>query len=247
MEDRALLDSASSSSFISERIVQSLRLKRSKQRITVSGIGGLSPDHPVQSITSFRIASMTSNERTIDVTALVVPKVTCDLPTFPVPYDPTWTHLSDLHLADPEFGVPGRIDILLGVDVFTGVLLNGRRKGPPRSPIALETCFGWVLCGNTHSTPLSSSTVTSCHALVEVGDDLLRRFWEIEEAPNHDSHLSMEEHTVMQHFKVNHTRRTNGRFVVPLPKKIDGKFLGESRSQAVRRFLSLEHSLNDKK
>ena len=57
----------------------------------------------------------------------------------------------------------------------------------------------------------------------------------------------MEEHTVMQHFKVNHTRRTNGRFVVPLPKKIDGKFIGKSRSQAVRRFLSLEHSLNDKK
>ena len=89
MEARALLDSASSSSFISERIVQSLRLKCSKQRITVSGIGGLSPNHPVQSITSFRIASMTSNERTIDVTALVVPKVTCDLLTFPVPYDPT--------------------------------------------------------------------------------------------------------------------------------------------------------------
>ena len=34
--------------------------------------------------------------------------------------------------------------------------------------------------------------------------------------------------------------------MVPLPKKLDAKPIGESRSQAVRRFLSLERSLNSK-
>ena len=41
-------------------------------------------------------------------------------------------------------------------------------------------------------------------------------------------------------------RRPNGRFVVPLPKKENNKLLGESRSQALRRFLSLERSLRFK-
>ena len=36
---------------------------------------------------------------------------------------------------------------------------------------------------------------------------------------------------------------THARYIVPLP---DARPIGESRSQAVRRFLSLEHSLNKK-
>lgn len=47
-------------------------------------------------------------------------------------------------------------------------------------------------------------------------------------------------------FKAHHFRDVDGRFVVPLPRKPDAQPLGESRSQAVRRFLSLERSLHAK-
>ena len=50
----------------------------------------------------------------------------------------------------------------------------------------------------------------------------------------------------MQHFKADHSCSHSGRFVVLLPKKTDAKPLGESRSQAVRRFLSLKHALRAK-
>ena len=50
----------------------------------------------------------------------------------------------------------------------------------------------------------------------------------------------------MSHFEENHRRTNDGRFVVPLPKKPDPQSFGESRSQAVIRFLSLEHSLQSK-
>jgi len=53
----------------------------------------------------------------------------------------------------------------------------------------------------------------------------------------------MEERAVVRHF-TNHYHAEGGRFVSPLPKKPDAKPIGESRSQAVRRFLSLECSLN---
>lgn len=42
------------------------------------------------------------------------------------------------------------------------------------------------------------------------------------------------------------TRTEDERFIVPLPKQPDSGTLGESRSQAVRRFLSLERSLRAK-
>ena len=71
-------------------------------------------------------------------------------------------------------------------------------------------------------------------------------FWEIKECPKDLSYLTPEEQLVVQHFKDNHSRSEDGCFIVPLPKKAHAKSLGESRSQAVRRFLSLERSLNAK-
>ena len=56
----------------------------------------------------------------------------------------------------------------------------------------------------------------------------------------------IEEQAVVSHFKENHRRNKNGLFVLPLPKKPSSATLGESRSQAVRRFLSLERSLQAK-
>ncbi len=41
LKARALLDNASSASFVSERLAQTLRLPRTSQNITVSGIAGL--------------------------------------------------------------------------------------------------------------------------------------------------------------------------------------------------------------
>lgn len=51
-------------------------------------------------------------------------------------FTPKWKRLSDIQLADPTFGHPGRIDVLLGVHIFVEVLLDGQRTGPL---IAFET------------------------------------------------------------------------------------------------------------
>ena len=89
VEARALLDNASSALLccISERLVQSLSLPRASRQIRVSGIGGLSHKAPIQSITNFRIMPVRPAGESIDVTAVIVLKVTCDLPLCPVPFD----------------------------------------------------------------------------------------------------------------------------------------------------------------
>ena len=143
-------------------------------------------------------------EKTI-ITAIVVPRVTCDLPLCPIPFSLKWNHLSDVTLADPDFGRPGRVDLLLGVEVFAEVMLHGRRMGPPGSPIAFETKFGWVHAGNTDACAPAHHVVTH-RASLFTGDDILRKFWELEERPTTESMLSPAERSVVQHFDTNHTQ-----------------------------------------
>ena len=242
----ALLDSASSTSFVSERLAQSLCLPRFHHNIRISGIAGLSHQSPLQSVATFDVSPVHNTARSLCVSAIVVPRVTCDLPVQPIHFNSQWTHLKDLKLADPDFGRPGRIDILLGIDVFTDVLLHGRRSGPPGSPIAFETMFGWVLAGRTNLHTSVCLSIATHHVSVTSNDDLLRKFWEIEESPKGPSILSPDERLVVQHFKDTHTRSDEDRFIVPLPKRPQSKSLGESRSQAVKRFLSLERLLYSK-
>ena len=189
VEARAILDSASSASFVSGCSAQSLCLPRSNQGVRISGIAGLSHNSPSQSVASFNIHGILAPSKKISVSAIVVPRITCDLPLHPVPFDVNWKHLSDIQLADPTFGHPGGIDILLGVDIFVQVLLHGRRVGPPGSPVAFETEFGWVLAGNS-TTCHPIAQVTTCHASISSSDNILQKFWETEESPIGKSSIS---------------------------------------------------------
>lgn len=76
VEARALLDNASSATSISERLVQSLCLPRTRQSVRVSGIGGLAHDSPIHFISNFTISAVKSPAKKIDITAVVVPKIT---------------------------------------------------------------------------------------------------------------------------------------------------------------------------
>ena len=125
------------------------------------------------------------------------------------------------------------------------VLCHDRRTGPTGAPVAIETEFGWVVCGG--NTTFSSDDINlhgaSHHASAVSSDDILRKFWKIEKSPSSSPVLTLKEYSVVQHFDTNHRRTMSGRFVVPLPRRPDAKPIGESRSEAVHRFLALEHSL----
>lgn len=109
-------------------------------------------------------------------------------------------------MANPNYEHLGKIDLLLGVDVFIVAILFGRRVRPPNTPVTLETEFGWVLAGRTTSPCrvfLTSPLITRLLS----GDELLRQFWEMEESPGRDVVYKTEEQSVTQHFQGNHFRR----------------------------------------
>ena len=68
----------------------------------------------------------------------------------------------------------------------------------------------------------------------------------MEVGPLSEVSLTPEKRAAVQHSKSSHRRTPEGRFVVPFPRREDSKPLGESRSTAVKRFLSLERSLHSK-
>ena len=166
------------------------------------------------------------------MSAVIVPRVTCELPTQTISFRSEWKHLADLTLADLDFGQPGKINLLH----------QGRWCGLPGSPSAFKTDFEWVLAGET-SMHVSNLSIVTHHTAVNTGDGLLRKFWEVEKQPTEYSRFSPEERSVMQHYKNHHSHDNNRHFIIPLPKKHQSKPLGESHSQAVRRYKSLERSL----
>ena len=106
LECRALLDSASSASFVSERLAQSLQLPRSRHCARVMGIAGISRESSSQALTKIAVSPINELTREIHLTAVIMPRITCNLPQCSIPFKHEWNHLSDLTLADPDFGHP---------------------------------------------------------------------------------------------------------------------------------------------
>ena len=147
-----------------------------------------------------------------------------------------------LHLANPDFGIPGYVDILLGVDVFISVIRQGWQLGPPGAPWALKTCFGRVLSGMIHPER-PQRQVISCFCSLLTSDELLQKFWQVESCDLQSPPYFLDAQTVVNYFHVNHRCDQAGRFMVLLPKNVDTVPLGVLRSLAIWRFLQLECSL----
>lgn len=235
---RALIDQGSQASFISEDAVQRLQLKKSKLFTSVTGLDANSTGTSTSCV-SFNMQSHHDSNFELMVTAHVMPSITQLLPSQHLPQR-NWTHLRRIKLADPEFAVPGKIDILLGADVFCEIIMKGLRRGKPNEPVAQKTMLGWIISGKTiNSGNQYHTTVQSFHNCVEV-ENLIKRFWEIEEL-SPEKHLSVEERICEDIYKSTHTREPDGRYKVSLPF-IDSTQLklGISRSNAVNTQLQME-------
>ena len=75
--------------------------------------------------------------------------------------------------------------------------------------------------------------------------DGVRRFWELEESPQLYRFTSEEQQAIDQ-FNSTHSRDSDGRYTVSLPRKVPAIKLGSSRDQLVRQLLQTERVLKRK-
>ena len=149
----------------------------------------------------------------------VVPKVTCDLPLQGAAGVKDHPHIKDLALADSHFDRPGRIDLLIGCNLFPNILTSDIRRGSAEQPTAMKTTFGWAIMGPYRPIVEGASlhTTSVCNVLPMSGSDaLLRKFWETEEVSISSPCHTPEEKQVVKHFEANHTFLPTGRYQVML-------------------------------
>ncbi|XP_065074715.1 uncharacterized protein LOC135698599 [Ochlerotatus camptorhynchus] len=237
---RALLDPASQLNLITENIVQRLKLRRYHCHQEIGGVGNS------VIVSSYAVHVQMASHCT-DFKAVqsfhILKNITQDLPTRTL--DTSTLQLPpNVVLADPKFFVPSSIDILLGMELYYDLLLDGFAKLGPEKPILQNTVFGWVASDKIGSGQCDSTPKVAHVCSDQSLDSLITRFWEVESCWS-ASTQSAEEVACEEHFVANTYRDDSGRFVVTLPKHTSIlSQLGDSKQIATRRFLALERRLD---
>lgn len=197
----------------------------------VRGVGLSS--RPIHGYVNIHIQSRVYPKNKYNLQALVVDCVTDQMPTHFIERC-DMGHLDSIPLADLTWNIPGNIDLVLGAQLFPYIYLGDRIDSGTRAPPALSTAFGYVLMGDC---PITQKVSTSFSALAL--NDLIQQFWELEEIP-HKQFLSPEDTECENIYSSSVTRDEDGRYSVALPFCRDPSELGNSRSNAHRRLMTLE-------
>lgn len=155
---------------------------------------------------------------------------------------------TNLKLADPDFATTKNIDVMLGGKIYAEIMLSGVLK--ENGLLAQNTKIGWIISGNCQqqshgqrSKCLHTRIVSSPKEVIET-EVLLQRFWEMDKEPRRHKKLTEEEAECEKIFKQSYRRLKNGRVQVKLPfKENPSNVLGESRGEAVARWLAMERKL----
>lgn len=233
----ALINPGSQATFITSALAAKLHEKPEPISIQVTGIGSSEATVATRSVRFVITASKT--KATVPVKALILDNLTDFLPATELS-NSNWDHLKYVELADPDYGVPAKIDLIIGADIYPLIICEGIRKGSQGSPMGQNTIFGWILTGKICSV-VSQHQYLHTHLSTCPISEVLRRFWEVEEVIPLRQNSDVDEQCE-QLYKATVSRNSNGSYVVRSPFKKGLPSLGESRTIAMKRYLSTERS-----
>ncbi|UYV69365.1 hypothetical protein LAZ67_6003331 [Cordylochernes scorpioides] len=179
----ALLDQGSQSSFVHQDLLHHLTVPVQKVNAQIYWINNTRGEH-VKQMVSCSVELLTESDWTIPIKALVVARMTGTLPSrdLRIPVPSSWKALP---LADPQFETSGRVDVILGADVYGSLLLPEFKYDEKTQLCAQKTRLGWIISGK-----LPSEGGGSPHMVYNIRvnyeenlDNILRRFWEVKEVP----------------------------------------------------------------
>lgn len=86
-----------------------------------------------------------NDARKVEADALILPSIAARNATIRTKLSEL-PHFQKLKLADPANN--SRIDLLIGLDIFDSILIEGFHKDSSCEPSALNIIFGWILFGS---------------------------------------------------------------------------------------------------
>lgn len=238
LQCRALLDSGSQLNIVSERLIKRLGVLPKPTAINITGIG--STNTKVQRRVNIELHSRINNFST-RLEAAVLPQIISPQPSQSINIE-EWPIPKTIVLADPNFNLPDKIDVLLGAEFYHQLLITGQITLGEDLPTLQNTVFGWVISGKVGG---NQSPISACGMCTEDTTNLegaIAQLWELENIKP-DKCLSVSERQCEDHFAQTHKMDEDGRFIVRIPFCDNPNALGDSHGIAFNRFLSLENRL----
>ena len=257
IQARALIDSGASISMITTRSARLLDLPLAPVNVRLAvARGGVTK--PIKNKTSLTVTPLEDTTLKMSCYAAVSKEVAGIMPTQVLPDVSELPHLIGLPLADSTYNIPGVIDIILGTDMFAKIVPKNvpTRTGNEDEPVAQPTVFGWTLSGLVPGITTSfSSATTYCLAptnqtnpippIEPTLESLLDAILHEDEGPK-DEVTEPENHVEKHYLETFSYSADRQRYEVTLPKKQSIRTLGESRPQAVSRFLQTTRAARKK-
>ncbi|XP_067203946.1 uncharacterized protein [Linepithema humile] len=180
---------------MTEQLARFLKVRRVRAPVAISGVGCFDAKNGVacRYAANIILSPCDNSKPVLEICASILKSLTSYAPS-PAVSPVNWDHLADLSLADPDPLSADPIDLLLGADLYSNLILEGVRKGKSGQPVAQNTVFGWIISGSTATRKASRNvTVQLQHCANNQSlDQLLQHFWKIEELPR-QTLLSPEE------------------------------------------------------
>ncbi|XP_045456263.1 uncharacterized protein LOC123666100 [Melitaea cinxia] len=231
---RALIDQGSQTSIITENGAQRLGLPRKHCKGVILGVGA--KENNCKGTMNITLSSCHDSYQ-LNLDVFIMRHAVNNLPNKSFS-KPSWEYIKNIQLADPEFYRSRTIDLLLGVDVYSSIIMGGIIKENDNMPIAQQTRLGWILCGSVKSY--------SCNVIM-VDLDSIHKFWSIEDI-NENEEMSFEDYQCLQKYKETTFRQSDGKHVVRLPLHSDAdEKLGLSEPTACAQFYQLERKFDKNK
>lgn len=237
---RALCDNGAQANLITENFVRHLRTTR---RDAVSAIRPVGDGNGigVRGVVTISVnSSVTMNTSfVIKIDALVTRKISSMLPTTQVDIGEWPEEIMD-NLADPTLAKPGDIDLLLGAQVWSQIIVQNIERNASNGLIAQDSQFGWLMLGGL-SMPSQTTFVGMMHMNdYQRLDNVLQKFFELE-AISEKQQRSPEQQFCADVLERETHRDESGRYVVTIPIDPNAALLGDSRSRALQRFFQIEN------
>ncbi|XP_063383320.1 uncharacterized protein LOC134669601 [Cydia fagiglandana] len=231
---RVMVDPGSQLSLITEQAAQLLRSKREKHRGTIFGV--CERENNFKGKINITCKSNYSDD-TFIAEVIIVNNLIKELPnkTFS---KPSWPIINNIELADPEFYISRKVDMIFGAEVYANIILEGIKNFGGKDatqPLAQQSRIGWLLSGK----PKQTNNTFYCNVVIDNLEDL-QQFWEVEDVTEEED-LSAEDVTCIQYFQETTVRKQDGRYQVRLPMKPNFENnLGASKQKAIAQFRNLE-------
>ena len=243
----ALLDDASTKTYLNADVAAELGLVGETRKITVNVLNGQRDSFETMPV-EFELESLDGRIK-VSATGYTTEKVTGDLqPVDWNQYAAKWKHLRGIKF--PNLGSRPTVDILIGIDLADLHYSIQDIRGKPGEPVARLTPLGWTCIGGTaHAAndPFNTN-FNRAYFINQADTDLnqtLQKFWEIDSSGSFaekETALSPEESYAMREVSQS-LKFKDGRYEVAMPWKPNAPELPNNYDMAMNRLKSTERRL----